>query len=736
MMVGFDDSSWQYAQVITERESPWSSLEKRQTPLMEEKERFPEAVVQVGEVMEFAKTAAAGQIPERLATEPQFPQTYTTINNPDGVLAPDTKSAVMQSTGFRQGDDLEQGVRSPYIIVDFGKPVFGFPRITLEVPQEGDDESASVTVDGGMIKLTRGPGGSLDMTYSLDMIGDRILPLTGGPRFGDRYVMRRGKQTWQTFEYKMFRYLKIVMRDVEQPVKIHSVSVMSYVYPATRRGSFECSDTILTALWKACVDTTYPHIEDTVLCDAWRERRCYNVDGAHGLYGIWAGYGDLSVTDWYFRLFSRGQLPDGAMRAHYPGTEGRPDEVRDIMKATAYDTPDLIPYATLYFPYLATGDYYAYFGKTGLTEELFPVLERAVDWCERHTDESGLLYNLPYWNFFDWAPNETKGANFQINALYYCMLINLSRVAKDLGKTKLAEKWRERAETVRSTLQEKHWNDKAGLFVASVIEGQQVELFTELANGIALYSGIPTGEQTQRIVEQLINPSVTIYPPSPLNLYYVLEGLIKAGAPEKAQQIMRERYRPMLEFSDVPTMWESWNPYARERGTLIGRELYVGELPSFIHSGSVGPAWTLSKHILGVYPEGAGFRKCRIEPQIGKLQWAKGVVPSVRGDIGVDWKKRDGRLSLHVELPEGLETSVSVPSDSSVGYEVVVDGISYSTSTVHYTDETPIPAVQDISGEHKASTVRVSEPVDTNGRKITVTFTGGSHTIEYKQTNK
>jgi alpha-L-rhamnosidase len=704
----FDDSDWAPAQVISERESPWSCLQPRQTPMLVEEEIFPQRVVQLGEVMEFAKTAGAGRVPERLAIEPHFPLQYASIENPEALLSSDANATVVQSTGFEPGDDFEQGVRSPYLVVDFGRPVFGFPRVSLEAPEESAEGSASIVVEGGMIKLAQGPGGSVDITYGLTMIGDRILPLTGGPRFGDRYLMRKGKQTWQTFEYKQFRYMQIVLRDVKQPVRVKSVSVMSYQYPALRKGHFECSDPTLTKVWKACLDTTYQHMEDTIVCDAWRERRCYSGDGAHGLYGVWAGYGDLAVTDWYFRLFARGQLSDGAMRTMYPGTEGRPDGERAIMQATVYENPDIIPYATIFYPLLLAGDYYHYFGKLDLVEELFSTLERAANWCERHADETGLLYNLPYWNFFDWAPNDTQGANFQVNALYCWMLVNLARLARDLGRHKLADKWAAQADQVKGCLRRLHWNPDQELYATNVSEGKQSTIFSELANGLALLCGIATQEQAEKIIQKIADPRSDIARPSPLNLYYVIEGLIKVGAAGTAQKLMCEQFQPMLGASDFPTIWESWSPYVRERGALIGRELYVGELPSYLHSGGVGPAWTMSKHFLGVYPIGPGFQKCRIAPQIGDLQWAHGVFPSVRGNIEVAWRKEDGRFSLNGMLPDGLETEFALTRDHARNLKLI-----------HNAERLEIPA-----GTKSAPGVELSE------EQIVIRVSGGRHQIE------
>ena len=120
--------------------------------------------------------------------------------------------------------------------------------------------------------------------------------------------MRAGEQMWQVFEYKQFRYLQIVFRNVDQPISVDSISLMAYEYPAERKGHFECSDPTLTKLWKADIDTTYLSMEDALVCDAQRERRVWAGDGGHGLFGLWAGFGDVAISDWYFKLIARGRM--------------------------------------------------------------------------------------------------------------------------------------------------------------------------------------------------------------------------------------------------------------------------------------------------------------------------------------------------------------------------------------------------------------------------------------------
>ncbi|MCX6623963.1 MAG: family 78 glycoside hydrolase catalytic domain, partial [Acidobacteria bacterium] len=632
----------------------------------------PTRVVRSGEVRGFPRLMfEETNIPDRLMSEPAHNLEYPKISDPEAVLRTDGRSAGFQTSPFLKGESRDKGARSPYLIVDFGRPVFGFPRLQVDGPENS----------------------IIDLTYGPDLVAGRVRPLDQGVRYGDRYVMRAGKQAWQVFEYKQFRYLQIVVRNAAVPVKVDSISVVSYDYPARRSGRFECSDPVLTKLWKAAVDTTYLHMEDVLICDAVRERVPWTGDGAHGLFGIYAGFGDLAISDWYFRLIARGQLPDGMLRMTYPGSESPLGEKRRP-GTTVYENPLNIPQFALFYGLLA-GEHATYFGKRKLIEDLYPALTGLAGWCERQSDETGLLYSLPNWNFTDWVATEMQGANLETNALYHKLLGEMAAMADSLGRTGDAAKWRARAGRVRESIRRLHWNSEKGVYVDSVIDGRQSPVITELSNGLMLLFDLATPEQARRIVARLSDPKAGIERATPLYFYYVAEGLIRVGETDLALRQLRERYKPMMEVSDFPTLWENWMSE-------------IGPGASQVHSGGAGPAWTLSKHVLGVQPIGAGFQKCRIEPRAGFLNWAKGVFPSARGDIQVEWRKDGNRFVMDTVLPAGLEAELVLPRPSAARVDLEHNGRRYQ-----------------IGPEAKApSGLEVSDAA------VTVKVTGGKHHLE------
>jgi hypothetical protein len=95
------------------------------------------------------------------------------------------------------------------------------------------------------------------------------------------------------------------------------------------------------------------------------------------------------------------------------------------------------------------------------------------------------------------------------------------------------------------------------------------------------------------------------------------------------------------------TWWEQFGGYA-----------------SLCHAWSSAPNSDLSSEVLGVKPTEAGFTGFRVEPNPADLTWAKGVVPTPRGDVSVNWKREGSTFDLNVMAPMQALVELSVPAKS------------------------------------------------------------------------
>ncbi|MCE9616049.1 MAG: glycoside hydrolase family 78 protein [Lentisphaerae bacterium] len=627
MSTACDDSAWPVATVIPaalyahdhwlrmSQRSCWSALEPRLTPRLRERAVAVANVVQAGEVQELAADAfSAKQIPERLAAEPHVALEQATAVRTETLLGEGPGDARLATSGDR----------SAFLILDFGRPVLGRPVLEFEAPE----------------------GAVIDVVCVHLLENGRANPLGQASRIGDRYVARAGRQTWSPFFLRVVRYLQVVVRNAPAGVRFHRIGVAASEYPCERRGAFACSDPVLTSLWDVGVRTVVLHMEDTMTIDPVRERLAYflcgEIEQLH--LAAFAAFGDLPITDQGFRQTTRSQLADGLMPcfigSSLMSSLGCRDDARE---STSGANPLAIPNYSCFYA-LAVWRHYERTAHPGFLDEHYPALVRIADWCARHADETGLLYGLPNWVWLDWMKSDLRGSSVAINAVYAQMLTDMAHIADVLEQPRDAARWRARAETVRAQLRKNHWNAARGLFADGVLDGVQSGVFTELANALALLHGVATPVQAASIVRQLTDPASDIVRCSPLYFHYVLEALIAGGAAAEAYAYLSRRYAALCESREYPMLCEAWP-----------EQTFSGASASSIHGGGAGVVWTLTQHVLGIRPAEPGYAAVVFDPRPGNLTWAKGVVPTPRGDIQVAWRRgENGRLQHTVKVPDGV----------------------------------------------------------------------------------
>ncbi len=634
----FDDGDWARAVEITGNDVEWFVFEKREIPQMEERMVYPREVVDVGETIDLGR---AGQIdiPELLYSEPHLPLENALAQETSAALEPDGSAATLQSV-FAPG----QGIRAPFLVVDFGRQLFGYPRLEFDAPA----------------------GAILDVTYGQQLLGGRI---PAALRYGDRVIAREGRQTWQVGEYRQFRYLHVTVRSRHEPVRLHSIGLNEYRYPADVRGRFECSDEVLTKVWTACVDTMESHIEDTLVCDSYRERVPWSAgDGSHGGRFTHVAWGDLPVVDRYFRLFTLSDRGDGNLMMAFPPS----------FWPTHVNQHFMLQWST------RIREIYLYGGRRWVLDELYPSVRKQLDWFVPHRDRTtGLLTWVHPLYHIDWTPNDFRGASVITNCLYVASLEDAAALADAVGRDDDAVRWREIAQQVGPTVRDSFWNESRGLFVDAVRDGAQSPVVSELGNSLAVMYGVATPEQTARIADHLASLPDDMVPTSPLFYGYVADALMLAGPRPGGAERLSERYAYMMGASDQPTIWEGWDNFTAGNGIVRDEQMATwateqrvrpAGVRSLVHSGGVLTGTVLLARILGVMPTGPGFSTCEIRPRPGGLEWARGVHPAPQGDIEVAWQQRNGAFELQVTVPDGVAADVVLPRTDPAQSALVIDG--------------------------------------------------------------
>jgi alpha-L-rhamnosidase len=648
ILPGFDDAAWQPALPVIAFSAEWSMPEPRHVPFMDESPVRPVKVLATGETLALDDSRSAVDVPEMMAREVMFPLALARLEGAERLAGPSAGAAapaLAATSPHALGDDVAEGLRDPFVLLDFGRQVNACPRIDVE-GRAGD---------------------IVDIAYGEQLFGGRIVPLLMSTRCADRYVLRDGRQVHQSFEWRSFRYLQLSFRTSASPVRVHAVDAVGWRYPAEVRGRFTCSDPVTTQVWDACVRTTDLCTDDAFMDTPLRERRNWLGDGSHAVLGALSAWGDTPVIRRYFQLAVQGALGDGMLRMFFPGGDF-PEKTKVV---------NTIPQHALVWA-CRVGEFYRHTGDRTFLASIAPTLEGLADWCDRHSNVDGLMDRLPYGCWLDWTPTDIRGANLGTNAFRLRLLDDLAWFAGELGRDADAGRWAAAAARLRGTLQERFWDPGHGRFCDSIIKGRQTGVASELGNALCVLFGVGDDAQRGRAVELLAAGSPGLAPSTSVFFHYVMLALAAAGRHAAALAELRRRFAPMMAVSG--TVWEGWNRFAmlnqithesRDVPEVVpdGRfEAYRGSYRpgavSLAHCGGVGTGWVLLTEFLGVRPKAPGFEGCVVEPRVELFERASGVYPSPKGDIAVAWERGARGTELTIELPPGLAAELRVGGTS------------------------------------------------------------------------
>jgi hypothetical protein len=467
-----------------------------------------------------------------------------------------------------------------------------------------------------------------------------------------RYTAKPGRQRFEKFDWTAIRYLMLVVRNAPDGLQIHAIGATQTHYPAEERGSFQSSDPLLDRLWRIGRYTALQCTHDAWVDGPGREKRQWLGDGiVHYLVSA-AGFGpSMEPVDRQFLIqAAENHRADGLLPMFFPGDH--------------HDHSLVIPDFNLHW--ICTVQHYLlHTGNTEVVASVYPAIEQVLDWFALQTGPNGLLVDLPHWHFIEWANVRRDGEAAVVNAMYVGALQAAAEVAAHLGYAAARARHLARLEGISSALNARHWNSRRGLYVDTVDpeSGEQCAQVSQHANACMILWDIAPRDRWPEIVAQIGDPELlrlTAVPPivateealdpghhivraNTFFGFFVHEALAKAGRFDLALNLMRNFYGPMLE-SGTSTLWESHEPTA-----------------STCHAFSAGPVYHLSCHALGVRPLTPGFRRFQIAPQTADLQFAKGIYPTVRGDIHVEWARSERQFELRIEVPDGTEAEVKPP---------------------------------------------------------------------------
>lgn len=251
----------------------------------------------------------------------------------------------------------------------------------------------------------------------------------------------------------------------------------------------------------------------------------------------------------------------------------------------------------------------------------------------------------------DWPSGERDGYDFRpintvVNALHFRTLVLMERLAEAVGAREDVEFFRERADRVKRSFNEKLHDEETGLYV----DGEGSKHSSQHANMFAAAMGLVPAGRRAKVIAFVKERGMAC---SVYGAQYLLEALYEAGEAEAALDLMRSR--------EI----RSWHNMIRVGSTMTLEAWDIEFKPNldWNHAWGAVPANIIPRYLLGVRPLEPGFRTALVHPQPGSLARAAGTIPTIRGPIAAA-VTRGPPFTLELAIPAGMTARVVLPAAS------------------------------------------------------------------------
>ncbi len=403
-------------------------------------------------------------------------------------------------------------------IIDLGEEIVGLPTFSVV-----SEKVQTINVAYGEL---------LEAGHVKRFIGDRD--------FSFDYVTKAGKNDFTSYMLRFAcRYIEIT---ADEPITIEFAGIIPQVYPAKTKET-RLQNELDQKIYDICVNTLKLCMMEHYVDCPWREQCLYAFDSRNQMLSGYAVYEDANFD--YARamllLMSKDRRSDGLLSICFPSGE-------DLT----------IPSFSLYF-ILAVQEYIEKSGDKTLGEEVFEKLETILS-VFKNQMENGLACRFEgfgYWNFYDWSHlgyiRRGQGKNepdFLLNVIFVIGLNAYGKICEILGKT---NSFAGLSNEIAERLNREYYNSETGTYFVQ----EETEAPTELANSLAVVSGVATGDVADGICEKLSKGELETCSLSMKVFKY--DALIKVNKEKYKDCILdeiRRTYKVMLDAGST-TVWET-----------------------------------------------------------------------------------------------------------------------------------------------------------------------------------
>lgn len=488
------------------------------------------------------------------------------------------------------------------VLLDFGSEIHGGIRILCWGTKENKDARIRVRFGESVTEAMSETGGESNATNDH---ARRDMELT------------LGMMSMNPVGETGFRFVRIdLLEDVTLQLK--TITAVLVYKDVPYRGSFRCNDELLNRIWDVGAYTVHLNMQEYVWDGIKRDRL------------VWVG--DMHPETLAIRTVFGGD-----------------DAVERSLDFIRQETPlpgwmnNMAAYTMWYV--IIVRDWFLYTGNFPWIEQQKEYLLGVAHMLSAHIDEEG-KDTVKDGRFMDWPSSEKPGiTDAGIQAIHYMAADALEALLHMLGEEEAAGECARDKERLKGYAVDYEDSKPAAalLVLAGMQDAKQVNerlLSVGGAQGMSSFMG-----------------------------YYILAAKAMAGDFEGCLNCIRDYWGGMLSLG-ATTFWEDFDvewlkgaaPIDRlpEEGEIdihgtYGSYCYRGMRHSLCHGWAGGATPWLTEYVLGARILEPGCRRIAVEPHLGDLEWAEGMVPTPHGNVHIRvCKDEAGRTAVDTEAPEGI----------------------------------------------------------------------------------
>ena len=420
---------------------------------------------------------------------------------------------------------------------------------------------------------------------------------------------------------RTYRFAQLDIETKDQKLIINKFNTLYSTYPFEEKAKFITTDKSINDIWETAWRTIVNSGPETFIDPYYEQLQYVGDTRIEALVSIYVS-GDDRLMRKAIKQFDDSRLPIGLTQSRYP----------------SYIVQIIPPYSLLWIGMIH--DYYMYRDDPEFLKQFLPGMKSVLEWFELRIDDTGMLGELEWWNFTDWAkgfnngipPGADNGNSANISLQLVKALQDASEIFEYFGEIYNAEKYSKLAESIRIEVKNRCYNKEKGL----IAETPKQEIFSQHTNIFSILTNTTTPSEHADVMNKILTEPDLIQ--STLYFkFYLFRALQKAG--------MGEQYLDLL---------YPWENMVTLGMTTFGEK---DDMPrSECHGWSASPCFDLLHTVGGIYPKTPGFKEVIIEPNFGKLNKLDIIFPHPAGSIIMQIEKNSkGKISGNIQLPSGIK---------------------------------------------------------------------------------